>query len=146
MSSAAESNRTKRREAEHATNRAAILESARRVAARDGAAHLSLRSVASEAGYAPAALYGYFRNKSELLLALAAEDLAGLARRMRETGQGNLAAAAAAALDLLQNSETMAATPGAFASGEQPDDAERHFNGRMIAALMALSEALGGST
>jgi AcrR family transcriptional regulator len=144
---AMESNRVKRREAEHAANRAAILEAGRRVAARDGAAHLSLRSVAGEAGYAPAALYGYFANKSELLLALAAEDLSGLARRMREgpKGEGRLAAAASAALDLLQHSETIAAMPSAFASSEKSGDAERQFNGRMIAALMALSEAMGGS-
>ena len=72
------------------------------MAARDGAAHLSLRSVAAEAGYAPAALYSYFRNKSELLLALAAEDQSGLSRKMRETSgqdrEHRLAAAAAAAM------------------------------------------------
>ena len=53
-----------------------ILDAARRVAARDGARELSLRSVAAEAGFAPAALYGYFASKDELLLALAADDLA----------------------------------------------------------------------
>jgi AcrR family transcriptional regulator len=139
-------NRTKRREAEHAANRQAILDAARRVAARDGAAHLSLRSVAAEAGYAPAALYGYFHNKSELLLALAADDLAGLARRMRDTaGTGDrLATAAALAMELLQHSETMAAMPQAFAASDQTGDAERHFNGRMIAVLMALADAAGG--
>ncbi|MEI9932688.1 MAG: TetR family transcriptional regulator [Rhizomicrobium sp.] len=40
--------------------------------------------VAAEAGYAPAALYGYFANKDELLLALAADDLSALSRAMRE--------------------------------------------------------------
>jgi len=141
-------NRTRRREAEHAANRLAILDAARRVAARDGAMHLSLRSVAAEAGYAPAALYGYFRNKSELLLALAADDLSGLARKMRDTagtGAGDrLAAAAAAAMELLQHSETMAAMPQAFAASDKSGDAERHFNGRMIAVLMALADAAGG--
>jgi AcrR family transcriptional regulator len=119
------------------------------VAARDGAAHLSLRGVATEAGYAPAALYGYFRNKSELLLALAADDLSSLTRRMREASQSGgkgLTAAATAALELLKNSETLAAMPGAFADDTRPDEAERHFNGRMIAALMALSEAVGGGS
>ncbi len=143
----AQVNRTKRREAEHATNRQAILDAARRVAARDGAAHLSLRSVAAEAGYAPAALYGYFRSKSELLLALASDDLSGLARRMRDgadSGGDRLAAAAGAAMELLQHSETIAAMPQAFVPGEQQSDAERQFNGRMIAVLMALSDAAGG--
>jgi AcrR family transcriptional regulator len=140
--------RTRRREAEHTANRLGILDAARRVAARDGATSLSLRAVAGEAGYAPAALYGYFRNKSELLLALAAEDLSGLARRMRDAAASGeegdrLRAAAAAAIDLLQNSETIAAMPGAFAENAPASDAERHFNGRLIAALMALSEASG---
>lgn len=108
---------------------------------------LSLRSVAAEAGYVPAALYGYFRNKNELLLALAAEDLSHLTRRMRDASQGpgGLAAAATAALDMLRHSETMAALPSAFEGGEPHGDAERHFNGRMIAALVALSQAAGTS-
>lgn len=149
-SATVELSRTKRRETEHAANRTSILEAARRVAARDGAAHLSLRGVAGEAGYAPAALYGYFRNKSELLLALAADDLSGLARKMRDAANvgdgGKLVAAASAAFELLQNSETMAAMPSAFEPGELPSDAERHFNGRMIGALMALSEAVGSGS
>ena len=70
--------RTERRAKEHGATRSAILDAARRVAARDGARDFSLRSVATEAGFAPAALYGYFRNKNELLLALAAEDLSGV--------------------------------------------------------------------
>src|ERR1700679_1484678 len=70
-----------------AQSRSQILEAARRVAARDGARDLSLRSVAAEAGFAPAGLYGYFRSKDELLLALAADDLTQLARAMREAGR-----------------------------------------------------------
>src|SRR5687767_3886424 len=69
MSSAAI--RIPRERTSKAASRIAILDAARRVAARDGARDLSLRGVAAEAGFAPAALYGYFRNKDELLLALA---------------------------------------------------------------------------
>src|SRR5580693_1330301 len=61
--------------ASKAASRSSILAAARRVAARDGARDMSLRAVAAEAGFAPAALYGYFRGKDDLLLALAAEDL-----------------------------------------------------------------------
>jgi len=136
------------RDASRAASRSAILAAARRVAARDGARDLSLRAVAAEAGYAPAALYGYFRNKDELLLALAADDLSGLARAMREEMQvhqgGKLAAAASVALDLLENTETFAAVSAALPSSAGSSDAERLFNGRMIAALTALSEAVGG--
>lgn len=124
--------------------RGAILEAARRVAARDGARNLSLRSVAAEAGFAPAALYGYFAGKDELLLALASDDLSSVARAMRSAAeQGGFAAAAAAALSLLQSMETMAAAAAALPAISGTSEAERHFNGRLIAALNALSEAGG---
>jgi AcrR family transcriptional regulator len=127
-----------------AQSRSQILEAARRVAARDGARDLSLRAVAAEAGFAPAGLYGYFRSKDELLLALAADDLTALARAMREAGglAGGLAGASAAALALLKNTETMAAASAALPSASG-GDAERLFNGRLIAALKALSDASG---
>ena len=99
--------------------------------------------MAAEAGFAPAALYGYFSSKDDLLLALAADDLTSLARAMR--GTGGLAGAGAAALDLLRGAETMAAASAALADGApgQSGDAERLFNGRLIAALKALSDASG---
>jgi AcrR family transcriptional regulator len=132
----------RRREGGKQASRVAILEAARRVAARDGARDLSLRGVAAEAGFAPAALYGYFRSKDELLLALAAEDLTQLARVMK--GSGGLAAAGAAALDMLRGAETMAAASAALAGGTSDlNDAERLFNGRLIAALKALSDVSG---
>ncbi len=118
----------------------AILDAARRVADRDGARDMSLRGVAVEAGFAPAALYGYFSSKDDLLLALAADDLTSLARAMR--GTGGLAGAGAAALDLLRGAETMAAASAAL-PGAGGGDAERLFNGRLIAALKALSDASG---
>jgi len=138
-------NRAQRRAKERIATRGGILEAARRVAAREGARNLSLRAVAAEAGFAPAALYGYFQNKDDLLLALAGDDLATLARAMREAANnaatGKLAAASGAALDLLQKTETSAAAPSALsvAVGE----GERLFNGRLIAALKALSDASG---
>ena len=140
--SAAEAGRkTRPAGASKAASRSAILEAARRVAARDGARDLSLRAVAAEAGFAPAALYGYFRSKDDLLLALAAEDLSQLARAMREAG--GLAPAAAAALALLCSTETIAAASAALPRDGKGGDAERLFNGRMIVALKALSEASG---
>jgi len=130
----------RQRDATRAQSRSAILDAARRVAARDGARDLSLRGVAAEAGFAPAALYGYFRNKDELLLALAADDLTVLARSMR--GAGGLAGAGAAALEMLRSAETMAAASAALPNAGG-GDAERLFNGRLIAALKALSDASG---
>ena len=131
------------RDASRQESRVAILDAARRVAARDGARDMSLRGVAAEAGFAPAALYGYFQNKDELLLALAAEDLTALAKAMK--GAGGLAGAGAAALSMLSGAETMAAASAALTGGPQDktNDAERLFNGRLIAALKALSDASG---
>ncbi|HUJ02477.1 MAG TPA: TetR family transcriptional regulator [Rhizomicrobium sp.] len=141
--SASATRREVRREHSRAANRASILDAARRVAARGDARTLSLRAVAAEAGYAPAALYGYFRNKDELLLALAAEDLSALTRALRASsaGDGRLAEAAMAALTLLEHTETLAAAVSALPA--QASEAERIFNGRLIAALTALSEASG---
>jgi AcrR family transcriptional regulator len=135
----------RQRDVSRAASRIAILDAARRVAAREGARDLSLRGVAAEAGFAPAALYGYFRNKDELLLALAADDLTALARAMRGAGgpgAGGLAGAGAAALELLSRTETIAAASAAL-PGSGGQDAERLFNGRLIAALKALSDAGG---
>jgi AcrR family transcriptional regulator len=128
------------RAAAKAASRTAILDAARVVAAREGARDLSLRGVAAEAGFAPAALYGYFRSKDELLLALAADDLGRLAKVMRDAG--GLANASAAALSLLRGTETIAAASGALSEGGN-SEAERLFNGRLIAALKALSDASG---
>lgn len=66
--------------------RSAILAAARAVAARDGVHALTMRSVAAEAGIARPELNAHFANKSELLLAAAAEDLNGVAKAMRGTG------------------------------------------------------------
>ena len=148
MSDTTGANRAERRARAHAATRTAILEAARRVAAREGARDLSLRGVAAEAGYAPAALYGYFANKDELLLALAAEDLAHLARAMRDApgakeGTRKLASAAAAALAVLSTAETIAAAQAALGGASGSSDAARVFNGRLIAALKVLSQAAG---
>jgi AcrR family transcriptional regulator len=142
--------RTQRRAQAHAATRGAILEAARRVAERDGARDLSLRGVAAEAGFAPAALYSYFSGKDDLLMALAADDLASLARAMRDAasrqnGEGKLAAASGAALTMFRDTEAMAAALSALPATAGGSDAERLFNGRMIAALKVLSEASGNS-
>src|ERR1700709_798261 len=113
------------RDTSKAASRVAIRAAPRRVAARDGARDMSLRGVAAEAGFAPAALYGYFQNKDELLLALAAEDLTVRGKAMK--GPGGLAGPGATALDLLRGAETMAAASAALTMGpqEKTNDAER---------------------
>jgi len=140
--------RVLRRAQAHAATRAGILDAARRVAARSGARELSLRGVAAEAGFAPAALYGYFAGKNELVLALAADDLALLSRAMRDAaaqaeGGRKLSSAASSAIQLLLEMESLAAASAALPASAGSSDAERLFNGRLIAALKVLSEAAG---
>jgi AcrR family transcriptional regulator len=138
--------RVLRRAQAHAATRAGILDAARRVAARSGARELSLRGVAAEAGFAPAALYGYFAGKNELLLALAADDLALLSRAMRDAAAQaedgkKLSSTASSAIQLLREMESLAAASAALPASAGSSDAERLFNGRLIAALKVLSEA-----
>lgn len=141
--------RVERRSRQRAANRTAILEAARRVAAREGAGALSLRAVAAEAGYAPASVYEYFRNRAELVLALAAEDMGGLARSLKEgaltrgVGPGALQHAAKTALELMRASGALPAAAATLSSGESPAEAERLFNGKLIAALTGFAEAAG---
>jgi AcrR family transcriptional regulator len=140
--------RIERRSRQRAANRGAILEAARRVAAREGAGELSLRAVAAEAGYAPASVYEYFRNRAELVLALGAEDMGSLARALREAGgqaSGTVGVSVAAkiVLDLIRTSRALPAAASTLEGGDAPPEAERLFNGRLIAALTAFAEALG---
>jgi TPR repeat protein len=64
--------------------RTAILQAGRRVAERDGISAFSLSAVAAEAGFGPSTVFGHFRNKDELLVAIVAEDLASVASLMRD--------------------------------------------------------------
>lgn len=136
--------KVERRTRQRAANRAAILDAARRVAAKTELGEIALRAVAAEAGYAPASVYEYFRNRAELVLALAADDLGAIARALKEppAGEGGLAAAARVALDLVRLSGALAASSSTF-EDELPPEAERLFNGKLIAALTALAEAAG---
>jgi len=140
MSDSSLARRVERRTRQRAANRGAILDAARRVATREGAGALSLRAVAAEAGYAPASVYEYFRNRAEMVLALAAEDLGQAARSLRESG-GTQAGAVRAMLESLKSSGALPAAVATLESGTAPSEAERLFTGKLIAALTALSEA-----
>jgi AcrR family transcriptional regulator len=143
------SRRIERRTRQRAANRSAILDAARRVASREGAGDVSLRAVAGEAGYAPASVYEYFRNRAELVLALAADDMGSLARALRETPPDSadhkrtLSAAAKTALELMAMSGALPAAIATLEGGDAPPESERLFNGKLIAALTAFAEASG---
>jgi TPR repeat protein len=65
--------------------RRAILDAARLLAARQNSTDFSLNSVAKEAGYSTTTIFAYFQTKAELFNAIVADDLAALARQMRES-------------------------------------------------------------
>jgi len=136
------SRRTERKTRQRAANRGAIVDAARRVATREGTNELSLRAVAAEAGYAPASVYEYFRNRAELVLALAAEDLGQAAKTLREASGGQ-AGAAKAVFDILKASAALPAAAATLEHDDVPAEAERVFNGKLIAVLTVFAEASG---
>jgi AcrR family transcriptional regulator len=70
--------RTARRERQRSAVRAEIKDMARTHMARDGAAALSLRAVASDLGLSSAAIYYYFPNRDELITALIVDGFRAL--------------------------------------------------------------------
>ena len=71
-----------------ATLRRALIDAAKRVLERDGPQALSLRAVAREAGVSPAAPYHHFKDKSDLLGALAEEGFHSLGDALKAGAQG----------------------------------------------------------
>ena len=136
------SRRAERKTRQRAANRGAIVDAAKRVAMREGSGDLSLRAVAAEAGYAPASVYEYFRNRAELVLALAADELGQMARGLRDS-PGGQANAARTVLQAIKESGALAAAASVLEEGEAPSEAERIFNGKLIAALTAFAEVAG---
>jgi len=69
---------TENRPYHHGDLSRALVDAARRILEKDGPAALSLRAVAREAGVSPAAPYHHFKDKSELLEAIAQEGWVAL--------------------------------------------------------------------
>lgn len=74
-----------RRERARQEMRSAILESARRLVSEEGVEALSMRAIARDLGYSPAALYEYFPAKEDVSRALFFEGAEGLAGLMEQT-------------------------------------------------------------
>ncbi|MEP5367283.1 helix-turn-helix domain-containing protein [Parvibaculum sp.] len=133
--------------------RKSILAAARRVCDRHGPEALTIRAVAAEAGYAPGAVYSYFAGIDELAIALAAEELGHLARRMREAAeraaspQAALEAAAQEALNATAGNAPHLRLAGRLISAEGvPPGLDRAVTGRVIAILEALGGPLRAAT
>ena len=72
----------------HGDLRRALIEAAERILENEGPSALSLRAVAREAGVSAAAPYHHFKDKNELLAAIAQEGFEMLAQAMREGAAG----------------------------------------------------------
>jgi AcrR family transcriptional regulator len=143
----------KRRSALRDHKRKAILAAARRVCDDGGPEALTIRAVAAEAGYAPGAVYSYFDGIGELAIALTAEELGHLARRMRDAAekasspQEALAAAAREALAATAGNTPHVRLAGRLLAAETIDpDLDRAVTGRVIAVLETLGGPLRAAT
>lgn len=74
----------------HGDLQRALIEAADRILERDGAGALSLRAVAREAGVSPAAPYHHFKDKDELVSAVAHRGFDLLAQTMAEAAEGKV--------------------------------------------------------
>ena len=73
----------------HGDLRRALVDAARRLLETEGPAAMSLRAVAREAGVSPAAPYHHFKDKSDLMGAIATEGWVLLTEAMYEAGKAN---------------------------------------------------------
>jgi AcrR family transcriptional regulator len=80
--------RRRRHERRRDETRDDILTAAREVLLERGAADLSLREIASRAGFSPGALYKYFAGKDDLISALAEKALGVLAQELESVPTG----------------------------------------------------------
>lgn len=143
----------RRRTALHDHKRRAILAAARRVCDAGGPEALTIRAVAAEADYAPGAVYSYFAGIDELAIALTAEELGHLARRMREAAEKAktpaeaLAAAAGEVLTATAGNAPHVRLAGRLMSADTLDpDLSRAVTGRVIAVLETLGGPLRAAT
>jgi AcrR family transcriptional regulator len=134
-----ERRREERREAAHAHKRAEILAAARRVLARLGPKGLTIRAVASEAGYVPGAVYFYFHSKAAILSELAVHELSGLTKQLRTTSVRDAAERAAQAAEVFATAHTLFEQDS---ENRVSVGSERALLGRLIALFQTVSEPL----
>ncbi|MEQ1754095.1 MAG: helix-turn-helix domain-containing protein [Micropepsaceae bacterium] len=132
--------REDRREASHANKRAEILDAARRVFARDGAKGLTIRAVATEAGYVPGAVYFYFHSKASILSELAVSELTGLTKHLKSVSKRDAAERAATAAEAFATAHAIF-NLDVDSQGVNPSS-ERVLLGRLISLFQTVSEPL----
>jgi AcrR family transcriptional regulator len=139
-----------RREAVSHLKRSLILDAARRVFENDGLEGASLRAIAAEAGYTPAALYFHFESKEAIYAELLAASLASLQEAVSAAVAATtsptrrLRAAALAFFDFYaQNPRDLDLGFYLFRGGMRPHGLGREHDERLNAALFATLQPIG---
>ncbi len=131
--------REARREAAHAYKRREILAAAHKVLARDGAKGLTIRAVASEAGYVAGAVYFYFDSKAAIMGELAIQELSSLTKQIKNEPARDAAERAAAAASAFAAAHTLFTLDS---DDELEAGNDRALTGRLIGLFQTLSEPL----
>jgi AcrR family transcriptional regulator len=148
----ADSSTEARQQSVRAFKKSVILDSAQRVLERDGIEGATVRAIAKEAGYTPGALYAYYSNKDDILADLLCRSLGQAARAVRhhvEAGDQHTLhpTELATAFGAYYRQETgefdllLTVLQSQRARNLSPDIA-RTLNGRLIAALSPIADAL----
>ena len=104
-----------------------------------GAKGLTIRAVATEAGYVPGAVYFYFHSKASIIAELAVHELGGLTKQLRGATARDAAERAGAA------AEAFAAATAIFDLDTEKrvsPGSERALMGRLISLFQTVSEPL----
>lgn len=132
-----------------AFKRQGILDAARAVFDEQGFAGANMRAIASRAGYAPGTLYLHYAGKEEIYADLLADSLSRLHRAVRDC-----AATADTHGVLRAPFDHYTAHPADLSLGaallhgtdDLPAEIERQMNGRLIAALSLIADAVRAMT
>ena len=141
-----------RQQSVRAFKKTVILEAAQRVLDREGIDGATVRGIAKEAGYTPGALYAYYVDKDDILADLMCRSLGRAARAVRQS-VGAQKRAGANPVDLAAGFSTyFRQEPAEFdlfltvlqsrRIRNLSPEMGRALNGRLIAALSPIAEAL----
>lgn len=124
---------------EHDRKRKVILDAARRVFERDGAKGLTMRAIASEAGYAAGAVYFYFDSRAAIMAELAIGELTQMTKDLKGAPTRDAAERATAAARALAQAESLFQIDAAEATEAGSD---RQITGKLIGLFQAVAEPL----
>lgn len=143
----------KRQESVRAFKRAAILDAARRVFAEKGLEGASVRLIAAEAGYTPGAIYYHYPDKEHVYGDILMHSLGTLGRAVKDAAAGaaspeaRLRAAAGAFFAYYRDRPEELDLSFYLERGIKPrgltPELNRQLNGRLIAILQIIADALG---